>query len=77
MKTIFLCSSSSVLRWCDLLRQVARMVDLAIPSVDRMWSIVGSEASPLWLGVYGGTKVFMLMEFVGCCGWLVGVVILC
>jgi hypothetical protein len=53
------------------------MVDLAIPSVDRMWSIVGSEASPLWLGVYGGTKVFMLMEFVGCCGWLVGVVILC
>ena len=31
------------------------MVDALKPSMFRTWSIVSSELSPLWLGIYAGT----------------------
>lgn len=34
---------------------VKEMVDALIPSIDRMWTIVSKERSPLWLGIYAGT----------------------
>ena len=35
--------------------EVQRMVDALVPALQRFWSIVKGEKSPLWLGIYGGT----------------------
>jgi len=35
--------------------EVQRMVDALVPAIQRFWSIVKGEKSPMWLGIYGGT----------------------
>lgn len=39
----------------EVVDEVRRMAEALIPSIERMWTIVGGELSPLWLGVYAGT----------------------
>ena len=39
----------------EVVEEVRRMVEALVPSIDRMWTIVKGELSPLWVGIYAGT----------------------